>query len=314
VSRGHAHVTIGTRASALAMAQAEHVAERLRAEHKGLEVELVKVSTQGDKDLDRPLHQIGGKGVFTKELDDALLDGRIDCAVHSLKDVPTELPPGIALVAFGHRATPFDVLVTQDGSILDELPDGAKIGTSSLRRKAQLLLYRPDLDVVDLRGNVNTRLARLESGVVDGIVLAAAGLERLGMQDRVTEILTQDVMIPAAGQGILAVTTRADDVKTHKLVAAFDDVSARAAGTCERGFLAALGGGCQTPAGVLAETIGKEIVVTGIIVSPDGIDVYKGDHQGRISNGFAVGKRLAIDLLDQGGDKVVRKARALMGG
>ncbi len=314
MARGHAHLTIGTRASALAMAQAEHVAERLRVEHKGLEVELVKVSTQGDKDLDRPLHQIGGKGVFTKELDEALLDGRIDCAVHSLKDVPTELPEGLTLVAYGHRATPFDVLITNDGSILDELPDGAKVGTSSLRRKAQLLLYRPDLDIVDMRGNVNTRLARLDSGVVDAIVLAAAGLERLGMQDRVSEILTQDVMIPAVGQGILGIAAREDDPHAHKLLVALEDAHARAAGTCERGFLEALGGGCQVPAGALAEAIGKEVVITGIIVGPDGIDVYKGDHQGKISSAAAVGKRLAIDLLDQGGDKVVRKARALMGG
>jgi hydroxymethylbilane synthase len=290
------------------------VAARLVAEHPDLEVELVRLTTTGDRELDRPLHQIGGKGVFTKELDDALLDGRIDCAVHSLKDVPTELPDGITLAAYGHRATPFDVLISRSDEILDELPEGAKIGTSSLRRKAQLLLYRPDLDVVDLRGNVNTRLSRLEAGVIDGIVLAAAGLERLGMQDRVTEILTQDVMIPAAGQGILAVATRAEDARTHKLVASFDDASARAAGTCERGFLAALGGGCQAPAGALAETIGKEIVITGIIVSPDGIDVYKGDHQGRASSAAAVGKRLAIDLLDQGGEKVVKKARALLGG
>jgi len=314
VARGHAHLTIGTRGSALAVAQAELVAARLVAEHPGLTVELVRVTTAGDKDLDRPLHQVGGKGVFTRELDEALLEGKIDCAVHSLKDVPTELPEGVALAAFGHRATPFDVLITRSEEILDELPDGAKIGTSSLRRKAQLLLYRPDLDVVDLRGNVNTRLARLEAGAVDGIVLAAAGLERLGMQDRVTEILTQDVMIPAAGQGILAIAAREDDVRVAKLVAAFDDANARAAGTCERGFLAALGGGCQAPAGALAETIGKEIVITGIIVSPDGIDVYKGDHQGRIASAAAVGKRLAIDLLDQGGEKVVRKARALLGG
>jgi hydroxymethylbilane synthase len=314
VARGHAHLAIGTRASALALAQAEHVAERLREEHRGLEAELVKLSTQGDKDLDRPLHMLGGKGVFTKELDDALLEGRIDCAVHSLKDVPTELPDGIELVAFSHRATPFDVLVSRDDSILDELPDGAKIGTSSLRRKAQLLLYRPDLEIVDLRGNVNTRLARLESGVVDAIVLAAAGLERLNLQNRVTEILTQDVMIPAAAQGILGITARTGDARVHKLLESFDDAHARTAGLCERGFLAALGGGCQVPAGALAEAIGKEVVITGIIVSPDGIDVYKGDHQGRLSQAAAVGKRLAIDLLDQGGDKVVRKARALQGG
>jgi hydroxymethylbilane synthase len=311
VSRKPAHLRIGTRGSALAIAQTELVRDKLVAAHPGLEVELVRITTSGDKDVDRPLHQIGGKGVFTKELDDALLANLIDCAVHSLKDVPTELPEGLVLGAIGHRATPFDVLVANDEMILDELPDGAKIGTSSLRRKAQLLLYRDDLDVVDMRGNVETRLRKLESGQVDALVLAAAGLERLGLQDRVSEILTQDVMIPAAGQGILAIAMRIDDNKTQRLVDAFEDPNARAAGACERGFLAALGGGCQAPAGALAEVIGSSIVITGIIVSPDGIDVYKGDHEGKKSAAAQIGKRLAIDLLDQGGDRVVRRAKAL---
>ena len=312
MARGHAHLTIGTRASALALAQAEHVAERLRVEHKGLVVELVKVSTQGDKDLDRPLHQIGGKGVFTKELDEALLDGRIDCAVHSLKDVPTELPEGLTLVAYGHRATPFDVLITNDGSILDELPDGAKVGTSSLRRKAQLLLYRPDLDIVDMRGNVNTRLARLDSGVVDAIVLAAAGLERLGMQDRVSEILTQDVMMPAVGQGFLAVVTREDDSTTRSLVEAYEDAKSRVAADCERGFLEEFGGG-DVPVGALAAVVENQVVIDGLIASPDGIHVYRGDHQGRKSSAAAIGKRLAIDLLDQGGDRILARLRTAKG-
>jgi len=311
VSRKPAHLRIGTRGSALAIAQTELVRDKLVAAHPGLEVELVRITTAGDKDVDRPLHQIGGKGVFTKELDDALLANLIDCAVHSLKDVPTDLPEGLVLGAIGHRATPFDVLVANDEMILDELPDGAKIGTSSLRRKAQLLLYRDDLEVVDMRGNVETRLRKLESGQVDALVLAAAGLERLGLQDRVSEILTQDVMIPAAGQGILAIAMRIDDNKTQRLVDAFEDPNARAAGACERGFLAALGGGCQAPAGALAEVIGSSIVITGIIVSPDGIDVYKGDHEGKKSAAAAIGKRLAIDLLDQGGDRVVRRAKAL---
>lgn len=311
MSRKPAHLRIGTRGSALAIAQTELVRDKLVAAHPGLEVELVRITTAGDKDVDRPLHQIGGKGVFTKELDDALLANLIDCAVHSLKDVPTELPEGLVLGAIGHRATPFDVLVANDEMILDELPDGAKIGTSSLRRKAQLLLYRDDLEVVDMRGNVETRLRKLESGQVDALVLAAAGLERLGLQDRVSEILTQDVMIPAAGQGILAIAMRIDDNKTQRLVDAFEDPNARAAGACERGFLAALGGGCQAPAGALAEVIGSSIVITGIIVSPDGIDVYKGDHEGKKSAAAAIGKRLAIDLLDQGGDRVVRRAKAL---
>jgi len=302
---------MGTRGSGLALAQTELVRDRLVAAHPGLQVEIVKITTAGDKDLDRPLHQLGGKGVFTKELDDALLENRIDCAVHSLKDVPTELPEGLVLGAIGHRATPFDVLVTNDGMILDELPEGAKVGTSSLRRKAQLLLYRDDLAVVDVRGNVETRLKKLDEGKLDALVLAAAGLERLGLQDRVSEILTQDVMIPAPGQGILAVAIRVGDSKTQRFIDVFEDPNARAAGACERGFLAALGGGCQAPAGALAETIGSSIVITGIIVSPDGIDVYKGDHEGKKSAAAAIGKRLAIDLLDQGGDKVVRRAKAL---
>jgi hydroxymethylbilane synthase len=302
---------MGTRGSALAVAQTELVRDRLVAAHPGLQVEIVRITTAGDKDLDRPLHAMGGKGVFTKELDDALLEDRIDCAVHSLKDVPTELPEGLVLGAIGHRATPFDVLVTNDGMILDELPEGAKVGTSSLRRKAQLYLYRDDLDVVDVRGNVETRLRKLDEGKLDALVLAAAGLERLGLQDRVSEILTQDVMIPAPGQGILAVAIRVGDAKTQRFIDVFEDPNARAAGACERGFLAALGGGCQAPAGALAETIGSSIVITGIIVSPDGIDVYKGDHEGKKSAAAAIGKRLAIDLLDQGGDKVVRRAKAL---
>ncbi len=248
--------------------------------------------------------------MFTKELDDALLDGRIAAAVPSLKDVPTELPEGIALGALSHRATPFDVVLTTDSRILDELDEDAKVGTSSLRRKAQLLLYRPDLRVVDMRGNIETRWSKLEAGQVDALVLAAAGLERLGWQDRVSEILSQDVMVPAVGQGILAVAVRADDARTHKVVECVEDSAARAAANCERGFLKALGGGCQVPAGALAQLVGSTIAVTGIIVSPDGIHVYRGDHQGQRSKAAAVGKRLAIDLLDQGGDRVVAAARA----
>lgn len=304
------HLRLGTRGSALALAQAELVAAALTAAHPGLAVAIEKIVTGGDKDLDRPLHQMGGKGVFTKELDDALLEGRIDAAVHSLKDVPTELPDGLVLGAIGHRANPFDVLLTLDGRILDELDEGAKIGTSSLRRRAQLLLYNPDLEIVDLRGNLETRWKKLEAGTVDALCLAAAGLERLGWQDRVTEILTQDIMVPAVGQGFLAIVTREDDAKTHKLIEAYEDGPARAAAECERGFLAALGGGCQVPAGALAQAMGGQVVIEGVIVSPDGIHQYRGDHQGRKSSAAAIGKRLAVDLLDQGGDRVVARARA----
>ncbi len=270
----------------------------------------MKISTTGDRELGQPLHRIGGKGVFTKELDDALLEGRIAAAVHSLKDVPTELPQGIVLGALSHRANPFDVVLTTDGRILDELEEGDKVGTSSLRRKAQLLLYRDDLEVVDIRGNVETRWNKLEAGAVDALVLAAAGLERLGWQDRVSEILSQDVMVPAVGQGILAVAVRADDARALKIVESVEEPASRAAAECERGFLKALGGGCQVPAGALAQLVGHTIAITGIIVSPDGIHVYRGDHQGQRSKAAAVGKRLAIELLDQGGDRVVAAARA----
>jgi hydroxymethylbilane synthase len=273
---------------------------------------VVPLATAGDKDLAHPIHLLGNQGVFTKELDDALLDKRIDAAVHSLKDVPTELPEGIVLAALGHRATPFDVVLTLDGLILDELEDGARVGTSSLRRQAQLLLYRPDLEIVNLRGNLETRWKKLEGGGADAIVLAAAGLERLGWQDRVSEILSQDVMVPAVGQGILAVAARADDKRTQRMLEAYEDPAARVAADCERGFLKALGGGCQVPAGALAEVVDKEVVITGIIVSPDGIHVYRGDHQGRRSSAASIGKRLAIDLLDQGGDKIVRAARRVI--
>lgn len=301
---------VGTRGSALALAQAEIVVAALAAAHGGLDTALDKVVTGGDRDIDRPLPLIGGKGVFTKELDDALLAGRIDAAVHSLKDVPTDLPPGLVIGAVGHRANPFDVLLTLDGRILDELEPGDTVGTSSLRRRAQLLLYNPDLDVVDMRGNLETRWKKLESGAVAALCLAAAGLERLGWQDRVSEILTQEIMVPAVGQGFLAIVVRADDAKTLKLVAAYEDPLARAAAECERGFLEALGGGCQVPAGALAQAVGGQVVIEGIIASPDGIHVYRGDHQGRKSSAGAVGKRLAIDLLDQGGDKIVAKVRA----
>lgn len=293
----------------MALAQTEIVAAQLREAHADLEIEIVRITTAGDRELGQPLHKLGGKGVFTKELDEALTGGTIDAAVHSLKDVPTDLPAGIGLTALGHRGNPFDVVLTTDGSILDELAEEAKIGTSSLRRKAQLLLYRPDLDIVDIRGNLETRWKKLEAGQVDALVLAAAGLERLGWQDRVSEILSQDVMVPAVGQGILAVTAREDDARAKRILECFEDGAARAAAECERGFLKALGGGCQVPAGALAQLVGSTIAITGIIVSPDGIHVYRGDHQGRRSSAAAVGKRLAVDLLDQGGDRVVSAAR-----
>jgi len=308
-AKGH-HLKLGTRGSALAVAQAEFTAAALAATHKGLEVGIERITTQGDKDLDRPLHMLAGKGVFTKELDDALLEGRIDFAVHSLKDVPTELPEGLALAAVGHRAHPFDVLLTLDGRILDELEAGAKIGTSSLRRRAQLLLYNPDLEIVELRGNLETRWKKLVAGQVDALCLAAAGLERLGWQDRVSEILTQEIMVPAVGQGFLGIVTREDDSKTRSLVESFEDPMARIAADCERGFLEALGGGCQVPAGALAQVVEGQVVIEGIIADPEGIHVYRGDHQGRKASAAAIGKRLAVDLLDQGGDKIVARARA----
>ncbi len=267
---GYGVLRVGTRGSALARAQTGQVIARLKEQWPGLEVEMVVITTKGDLTLDTPLHQVGGKGLFVKEIEEALLAGEIDLAVHSAKDVPAELPAGLGLVAHPRRADPRDALISREGLALERLPRGARVGSSSLRRVFQLRHLRPDLQVEPLRGNVDTRLRRLEEGRFDAIVLAAAGLGRLGLADRVTEYLDPEVFIPAVGQGALALEARCDDARTRELAAAIDDEETALALAAERAFLAGIEGGCQVPAGAHARLMGDRLVLSGFLASPDG--------------------------------------------
>lgn len=262
-------IRIGTRASRLALWQANFVAQKLS---ENFSVELVKIQTTGDKILDAPLAKIGGKGLFTKEIETALAAGKIDLAVHSLKDVPNELPAGFEIAAVTRRENPFDAFVSNRFSSLEEIPSGGVIGTSSLRRAAQILNLRPDLRIENLRGNVDTRLRKLDAGDFDAVILAAAGLERLGYGSRIRKILTE--IIPAAGQGALAIEIRAGDEKIHAAVKVLHDEKTGAAIQIERDFLRKIGGGCQIPVGVFAE-VGEKISVRAVIASVDGKKILR---------------------------------------
>ena len=259
-------IKIGTRGSKLALWQAEFVAEKLR--EKNFDVELVKIQTTGDKILDAPLAKIGGKGLFTKEIENQLADKKIDLAVHSLKDVPTELPRNFKIAAITKRAQPFDAFVSEKYSALETLPKNAVVGTSSLRRGAQILKLRPDLKIKNLRGNVETRIKKLSAGEFDAIILAQAGLERLGYSSKIKQILTE--IIPAAGQGALAIEIRADDLRTFDAVKFLNDAETCTAIKIERDFLKTVEGSCQIPVGIFAQVEGDKISARAIISSIDG--------------------------------------------
>ncbi len=293
-------VVIGTRRSQLALAQTALVRAALEAAHPGLRVEVELITTRGDLILDRPLSAVGGKGLFVAEIEQALRDGVIDLAVHSAKDLPSDLPPDMALAAFPPRDDPRDALVSAGGRRLDDLPPGAVIGTSSLRRACQIRALRPDLRVETLRGNVDTRLRKLREGGYDAIVLAAAGLARLGLGDVVTELLAPARMLPAATQGILAIECRADDTATAALLAPLDDAAARTAALAERGFLARIGGGCHAPLAAYARIDGGDLLVEGLIGAADG-RLVRGVRRGPTDAPAALGAALAEELLDAGG-------------
>lgn len=294
-------IHLGTRASALAMTQARWVGDRL-AETLGREVELIEITTEGDRDS-QPLAQLGGTGVFVSALREALLDGRIDVAVHSLKDLPTQPADGIALAAVPVREDPRDVVVARDGMTLGELPVGSRVGTGSPRRAAQLHALGLGLEIVDIRGNVDTRIRRVSEGGYDAVVLARAGLARLGRLDEATEVLDPLQMLPAPGQGALAVETREGDDLTND-VALLDDGSTRAAVTAERAVLATLEGGCAAPVGVLAEVVegddGEELWVRAAALSPDGALAVRMSATGAPADATGVGNRLAELMLDEG--------------
>ncbi len=294
-------VVIGTRASKLALVQTNQIRDALIAAHAGLEVRLEHITTRGDIILDRPLNAIGDKGLFITEIEDAMRAGRVDIAVHSAKDLPSELPSDMVLAALLPRADPRDALISLHGESLLELPRGARVGTSSLRRACQLRNLRPDLWIEDLRGNVDTRLRKLHDGQYDAIVLAAAGLERLGLLNEISEFLDpSEIMIPAVAQGIIGVEARAADLATLALLAVLDDPQARLAATAERAFLAQIGGGCQVPLGAYAVVEGTSIRLTGMIGGRSG-RLLRGIRHGSTSEPVALGTALADTLLAEGG-------------
>ena len=297
-------IRIGTRASKLALWQAEFIVGELQKNFPALEIELVKIQTTGDKILDSPLAKIGGKGLFTKEIETALAENKIDLAVHSLKDVPNELPPNFKIAAITKRANPFDAFVSNKVNSMAELPKGAVIGTSSLRRTAQILSFYPCLKIENLRGNVDTRLKKLDAGNFDAIILAAAGLERLGYGDRIKQILTE--IIPAAGQGALAVEIRADDTETAEIVKFLNDEKTFKAVKIERDFLKVIGGSCQIPVGIFADILENKIYARAVIASIDGKKIVKDFSIAPPEKFETFGKDLAGKILDGGGREILR--------
>lgn len=296
---------IATRRSPLALWQTEHVAARLREAHPGLDIELVPLSTRGDEVLDRSLAAIGGKGLFLKELEVAMQRGEADCAVHSLKDVPMELEPGFALPAVLARADHADAFVSNRCASLDELPRGARVGTSSLRRQAQLRALRPDLELRDLRGNVNTRLARLDAGEYDAIVLAASGLKRLGLTERIRAVITPEESLPAVGQGALGIECRIDDPRVNALIAPLRHEPSQIRVTAERAMSARLQGSCQVPMGAYALIENGELYLRGLVGTPDGKRILRGEIRGALDQAEELGTRLGDELLARGGGEIL---------
>jgi hydroxymethylbilane synthase len=303
-----AKIRIGTRGSPLALAQARQVAARLGAAH-GLapeQCELVIIKTTGDKITDRPLIEAGGKGLFTKELEEALFAGDIDLAVHSMKDMPAVLPQGLAISAILEREDPRDAFVSLKYASLDAMPAGAVIGTSSPRRQAQVLRARPDLHVVGFRGNVETRLRKLEEGVADATFLACAGLNRLGLSQHITAAMPTDVMLPAVAQGAIGIEIRSDDEATARLIAPLNDAATALCVTAERAYLAQLEGSCRTPIAGLAELDGNALRVRGEILTPNGVHAYVATHTGSAQEAMRLGEAVAAELLHQAGPDFFR--------
>ncbi|MCB1862520.1 MAG: hydroxymethylbilane synthase [Gammaproteobacteria bacterium] len=299
-------IRIATRKSPLAMWQAEHVASLLRKAHPGLTVELVGMSTQGDKILDTPLAKIGGKGLFVKELEQGMLNNRADIAVHSMKDVPVDLPDGLHLAVILEREDPRDAFVSNSYTSLAELPQGAVLGTSSLRRQCQLAELRPDLKIRSLRGNVNTRLSKLDDGKFDAIILAAAGLKRLGFKRRITAVLEPEQSLPAIGQGAIGIECRTDDGSVNALIAPLHNPETALCVTAERAMNNRLMGGCQVPIAGYALINHNRIYMRGLVGEPDGSRIIRSESSAPASDAEALGIALAEDLLGQGADQILK--------
>ena len=296
---------IATRKSPLALWQANHVREALLARNPGLKVELLTMTTQGDKILDTPLAKVGGKGLFVKELELGMLEGRADLAVHSMKDVPVEFPDRLGLAAVLPREDPRDVLISNRFSSIDELPDGARVGTSSLRRQCQLRARRSDLQILDLRGNVNTRLKKLDEGAYDGILLAAAGVRRMGWESRITELLPPEQFLPAIGQGAIGIEIRLDDERVAGLVAQLNDPPTATRIAAERALNERLQGGCQVPIAGYSEISHGVIVLRALVGRPDGSELVQGVISGKPEDAEELGQALADDLLSRGAREIL---------
>jgi hydroxymethylbilane synthase len=294
---------IGSRGSQLALWQANHIAALLRARGHNVEIEIIH--TTGDKITDVALAKVGTKGMFTKEIEEALSAGLVDLAVHSLKDLPTELPPGFEIAAITEREDPRDAFCSRLYATIETLPPRARVGTSSLRRQAQLKAIRPDLDIHPLRGNVDTRLRKLEQGEYDAIILAAAGLKRLGKTELIRQIIPVEAMCPAAGQGALAIEIREGDSAARQHVEFLNDPAARAATTCERALLNRLGGGCQVPIGALAGMRNGKLHLEAIVADPDGSKVLRESHDGDLNDPEQLGNAVGETLLSRGGDEIL---------
>ena len=307
---------IGTRGSQLALSQANWVKEKLVKAHPDLSVMLIKIKTTGDKIQDAPLAKIGGKGLFVKEIEEALIHRRIDLAVHSIKDVPTELPEGLHLSAITKREDPRDVFISRDGKILKDLPPNAKIGTSSLRRQAQLLHFRNDLELLPLRGNLDTRLKKLKTMNLDGIVLAFAGVKRLGLEERITEIIPAEISLPAIGQGALGIETRKDDQEVEGRIQFLNHKDSWIAVSAERAFLQKLEGGCQVPIAAFAQIIGTSLQIDGLVGTIDGKRFIRHHIVGPIEKAESLGIELASILLKKGAkeilDEVYQRSRPVV--
>jgi len=296
---------IGTRGSQLALFQANWVKDRLVQAHPDLNVSLVKIKTTGDKIQDVPLAKVGGKGLFVKEIEEALLQRRIDLAVHSIKDVPTEFPKGLQLSVVTKREDPRDVLISKDGKSLKDLPKGARIGTSSLRRQAQLLHFRSDFELIPLRGNLDTRLKKLKTMNLDAIVLALAGVKRLGFEEKITEIIPPEVSLPAIGQGALGIETRIADQEVERQIRFLNDPDSSIAVSAERAFLGKLEGGCQVPIAAFARIVGTTLQVSGLVGTIDGTRLIRHHVEGPVEKAESLGVELAEILLGEGAKEIL---------
>lgn len=296
---------IGTRGSQLALWQSNWVRSEIEKKFPGTMVTLEIIKTKGDRILDVPLAMVGGKGLFVKEIEDALLEKRVDIAVHSMKDMPAEIPEGLCIAAIPERENPLDVLVSKNGLKINELPKGAKIGTSSLRRMSQISAIRPDFEIVSLRGNLDTRIKKLEAGEFDAIILAAAGVHRLGLSSKITQYIDSEIMLPASGQGALCIETRVNDPKTSAIVKSLDHATTAVAVIAERAFLHRLEGGCQVPIAAHAKVNGDFVEMEGLVADISGRTVFRSAVSGKTDDAADLGRRLAEILLEKGAKKIL---------